>query len=89
MRKFRYVLVALALLAPIPALAHHGWSGYSEEEFDVLAGRRRGRAADRVLVTRSACRLVTYSPRLRLRCSGPRCWPRPRQTPMETSRPLY
>jgi hypothetical protein len=35
MRKFRYVLVALALLAPIPALAHHGWSGYSEEEFEI------------------------------------------------------
>ena len=35
MSKFGYVLVAIALLAPIPALAHHGWAGYSEEEFEI------------------------------------------------------
>jgi uncharacterized protein DUF6152 len=35
MQKLAYVLVALALVAPIPASAHHGWAGYSEEEFEI------------------------------------------------------
>jgi hypothetical protein len=34
MQKLAYILVALAVMAPLPAAAHHGWSGYSEKEFD-------------------------------------------------------
>ena len=29
------MLIALAMLAPLPAVAHHGWAGYAEEEFEV------------------------------------------------------
>jgi hypothetical protein len=29
------LLIAVALLSPLPAVAHHGWAGYAEEEFDI------------------------------------------------------
>jgi hypothetical protein len=29
------MLVALVTLAVAPAMAHHGWAGYSEEEFEI------------------------------------------------------
>ena len=29
------ILVAVALLAPRPVSAHHGWGGYSEKEFEI------------------------------------------------------
>ena len=29
------VLVAIALLAPVSAMAHHGWAGYAEEEYEI------------------------------------------------------
>lgn len=28
-------LVILAMIAVVPAAAHHGWAGYSEEEFEI------------------------------------------------------
>ena len=27
--------MAITLLAPLPVLAHHGWAGYAEEEFEI------------------------------------------------------
>jgi hypothetical protein len=36
--KFKLVLAA-ALLAPLPALAHHGWSGQDNEHLTTLEGR--------------------------------------------------
>ena len=29
------ILVAVALIAPRPVSAHHGWGGYSEKEFEI------------------------------------------------------
>lgn len=28
-------LVGLVLLAPLPAMAHHGWAGYLDEDFEI------------------------------------------------------
>jgi hypothetical protein len=28
-------LLILAMIAVVPAVAHHGWAGYSEEEFEI------------------------------------------------------
>jgi hypothetical protein len=28
-------LIFVALLSPLPLLAHHGWAGYAEAEFDI------------------------------------------------------
>ena len=35
MQKLANILVALAVMAPLPAAAHHGWSGYSDKEFEI------------------------------------------------------
>lgn len=35
MKKLSYALVALASLLPLPLLAHHGWAGYAQEEFEI------------------------------------------------------
>jgi hypothetical protein len=35
MRYLARVVLAIALLAPLPALAHHGWAGYADEEFEI------------------------------------------------------
>lgn len=29
------VLVTLAMITAVPVIAHHGWAGYSEEEFEI------------------------------------------------------
>jgi hypothetical protein len=29
------LLLAIGLLAPMPLLAHHGWAGYSDAEFEI------------------------------------------------------
>jgi hypothetical protein len=29
------VLLALAVITAVPTLAHHGWAGYSDEEFEI------------------------------------------------------
>jgi hypothetical protein len=35
MHKVAQALIAVALASPISAFAHHGWSGYGEEEFEL------------------------------------------------------
>jgi hypothetical protein len=35
MRKLARMLVAIALLSPLPVLGHHGWAGYAEEEYEL------------------------------------------------------
>ena len=35
MQKLVRALVAITLLSPLAALAHHGWGGYAEEEFEI------------------------------------------------------
>ena len=35
MKVMTRILITIALLAPLPALAHHGWAGYAEEEFEI------------------------------------------------------
>lgn len=29
------ILLSLAIIAAVPAIAHHGWAGYGEEEFEL------------------------------------------------------
>ena len=29
------VLVTLAMISAVPTIAHHGWAGYAEEEFEI------------------------------------------------------
>ena len=29
------VLITLAMISAVPAIAHHGWAGYAEEEFEI------------------------------------------------------
>ena len=35
MKLITRMLIVIALLAPLPVLAHHGWAGYAEEEFEI------------------------------------------------------
>ena len=33
--KFLTSLFAIVMIAAVPALAHHGWAGYSDQEFEI------------------------------------------------------
>ena len=35
MKQLTSILAVIALLTPVSLLAHHGWAGYSQEEFEI------------------------------------------------------